>query len=186
MYYRRIKRLRNDGLRCNIAAHEGDDPVNPASNNQGFCQRFKPCPWGMPKDRCHIIADIVDAFKKGKRLERQYTVNSGKTVDISCEFEKQSEFICYLNGHRHGDYVGYLPSYQDQLSLGVTCAGCFPEGYHNIGEETSDLPRIPETVTEDAVNFYVLDRERRTVSVIRMGASVNDLFEERIAAKYNY
>lgn len=48
------------------------------------------------------------------------------------------------------------------------------------------MPRIPGTISEDVVNFYVLDREKRTISVVRMGASVNDLFEERIAAKFNY
>lgn len=91
-----------------------------------------------------------------------------------------------MNGHRHGDYIGYLPSYPNQLSLGMTCSGCFPEGYHNIGDEISDLPRIPDTISEDAINFYVLDRKSKTVSVVRMGAYVNDLFEERLAAKFSY
>lgn len=169
-----------------VASHECDEPVEPAGNDKGFCQRFEPHPWGYAKPHCHIVADVVNAFKKGTALDRTYTVNSGKKVTVRCAFEKPSEFICYLNGHRHGDYVGYLPSYPDQLSLGTTCSGCFPEGYHNIGEEVSDLPRIPGTVSEDAVNFYVLDRENHTISVIRMGATVNDLFEERIAAKFEY
>lgn len=170
-----------------IASHECDEPIAPASNKKGFCQRFEPHPWGPPeKQHCHIVADIINAFKKGEKLDQSYIVNSRKCVDIHCCFEKQSEFICYLNGHRHGDYVGYLPSYPDQLSLSMTCSGCFPEGYHNIGDELSDLPRIPGTVSEDAVNFYVLDRENRTITVVRMGATVNDLLEERIVAKYNY
>lgn len=171
-----------------IAAHEADEPVTPGSNNYGFCQRVEPHPWGKGESHsCNIIADIVDAFKNGKKFDKKYEWKfSGNTFDIHCEFEKKSEFICYINGHRHGDYIGYLPSYPEQLSLGMTCSGCFPEGYHNIGDEVSDLTRIPETVSEDAVNFYVLDRQKRTVSVIRIGASVNDMLEERISAKFNY
>ena len=41
------------------------------------------------------------------------------------------------------------------------------------------LPRIPGTVSEDAVNFYVIDREKKTLSIVRVGASVNDLMETR-------
>lgn len=181
-----LKDCEKTGLGVIIAAHESDEPIQPSSNDKGFCQRFEPYPWDLPQNHCHIVSDIVNAFKKGEKLDCEYRAGSGEIVDIHCEFEKQSEFICYLNGHRHGDYIGYLPSYPDQLSLGMTCSGCFPEGYHNIGDEVSDLPRIPETISEDAVNFYVLDREKRTISVVRMGATVNDLFEERIAAKFNY
>ena len=170
-----------------IAAHEADEMIIPGSNDSGFCQRTEPHPWGVELPRCHIVADIVDAFKHGKMLDKKYKWdNSGNVVELNCKFEKKSEFICYMNGHRHGDYIGYLPSYPDQLSLGITCSGCFPEGYHNIGDEISVLPRIPETISEDAVNFYVLDREHKTISVVRMGASVNDLFEEHIAAKFSY
>lgn len=171
-----------------IASHEADDRIVPGSDKNGFCQRTEPYPWGIPSPRGnHIVADIIDAFKHGKELNRAYTWEKAeKPVNVSCKFEKSSEFICYVNGHRHGDYIGYLPSYPDQLSMGTTCSGCFPKDYHNIGDEVSDLPRIPETISEDAVNFYVLDREHRTVSVVRMGAYINDLFEERIAAKYNY
>lgn len=183
-----LKECEQKGLGVIIAAHESDEPIVPGSDDMGFCQRYEPHPWGGPgKPRCHIVADIVDAFKNGKSLKKEYTWElSGNHVLANCSFEEKNEFICYLNGHRHGDYVGYLPSYPDQLSLGMTCSGCFPAGYHNIGDEISDLPRIPGTISEDAVNFCVLDRENRTVSVIRFGAYVNDRFEERICAKYKY
>lgn len=176
------------GIGVIIAAHDGDERVVPGSNSAGFCQKIEPEPWGpSEKHDCHIVADIIDAFKHGKKLERRYKwISSGNEVNINCKFDKESEFICYMNGHRHADFVGYLSSYSDQLSFGITCSGCFPEGYHNIGDEVSNLPRIPGTVSEDAVNFYVLDRENKTVSIIRMGASVNNLFEEHIAAKFKY
>lgn len=182
-----LKECEQKKLGVIIASHECDEPIVPGSNDIGFCQRTEPYPWGHPTPHCHIVADIVDAFKNAKKLEKSYKwEKSGNTVEVLCSFEEKNEFICYLNGHRHGDYAGYLPSYPDQLSLGMTCSGCFPAGYHNIGDEISDLPRIPGTLSEDAVNMCVLDREKRTVSVVRFGAYVNDRFEERIAAKFNY
>lgn len=168
-----------------IASHEAPEDVPAGSDSHGFCQRFSPYPWGTPKDKCHVVADIVNVFKNGGRLKKKYAVKSG-TFEIDCEFQNASEFICYMNGHRHGDFAGFLPSYPDQLSMGMTCSGCLPPDYHNIGEEISDLPRIPGTVSEDAVNFYVIDREKGTLTVVRFGACINDLLEERQAAVFKY
>ncbi len=170
-----------------IASHESDIPIPPGSNDYGFCQRCEPYPWGLPKTHEHIIADIVDAFKHAKELKLNLKwEKTGVEVLIDDKFDKKGEFICYLNGHRHGDYVGYLPGFSDQLSIGMPCSGCFPEGYHNIGEETSDLPRIPDTVTEDCVNFYTIDREQKTITIVRIGACVNDEMKVRRSVKLKY
>ncbi len=181
-----LKEAAKIGYGVIIFSHESDIPIPPASNDFGFCQRFEPHPWGIPKKHEHIIADIVDAFRHGKEIKKEVTWACGLKTTVCDKFETKGEFICYLNGHRHGDYVGYLPDFPDQLSIGMTCSGCFPEGYHNIGEETSDLARIPDTVTEDAVNFYTLDREKKTISIVRIGAAVNDEFKTRRALQLKY
>ena len=172
-----------------IASHEFAENIPAAANDFGFCQRFMPHPWSPPKERKpnYIIEDIVDAFKHGKTLKKEYNCEvSGETVSIDCSFECCGEFICYIGGHYHGDYVGYLPYHNDQLSITMTCSGCFPPNYHNIGDECSDLPRIPGTVSEDAVNFYVIDREKKIITIVRVGASVNDIMEKRIVLTLPY
>lgn len=171
-----------------IASHEADEEIPPDSDKTGFCQRYEPHPWGIPvKHEHHIVADIIDAFQYGRSLKKTYTwSDSGRRVVVDCSFTKQSEFICHLNGHRHGDYVGYMPNHPSQLSMGMTCSGCFPEGYHNIGDEISDLPRTPDSISEDAVNFFVVDREKKEITLVRVGAYVNDLLEERLVARYRY
>ena len=55
-----------------------------------------------------------------------------------------------------------------------------------LGEEISDLPRIPGTVSEDAINFYTIDRENKELTIVRLGANINDELKQRIAAKYSY
>lgn len=170
-----------------IASHETDEKVPYGANDFGFCQRFVPAPWGKAKQNPTIIADIVDAFKHGKHLKQTYDFELvEKAVEIDVNFDKCGEFICYLTGHRHSDIVGYLPSYPDQLAICMTCSGCQPEGYHNIGEEISDLPRIPDTVSEDAINFYTIDRKNKEVAIVRVGACVTDNFKLRRAVKLKY
>ncbi len=170
-----------------IASHDSDIPIRGGSNDFGFCQRYEPYPWGIPGPREHIVADIIDAFKHGKELKLDFTYQpTGVHISIDEKFEKAGEFICHLCGHRHGDFVGYLPGFEDQLSICMPCSGCYPEGYHNIGEELSDLPRVPDTVTEDCLNFYSIDREKKTISIVRVGATVNDKLETRRALQLNY
>lgn len=165
-----------------IASHEMAEEIEPAANDFGFCQRFNAFPWGKPAPRAknYIIEDIVEAFRLGKALKAEYVCDlSGEKISIDCNFKHKGEFICYLTGHRHADFAGYLENHPGQLSITVTCAGCFPPDYHNIGDEISDLPRIPGTVSEDALNFYVIDRKKKTLSIVRVGASVNDLMQTR-------
>ena len=185
----KLKEASEKSLGVILVCHEFDEsPVNLSSNSYGFCQRFAPSPWGGKCPRPTMILDIVEAFRYGKAIEKSYTFwNTGMpVVDISCQFDRKGEFICYLCGHLHADYTGYMPSYPDQLCFLMALSGCFPEGYKNIGEECSDLPRIPGTVSEDLVNMYVIDRKKKTVTVIRFGASVNDLLEERLVARFSY
>lgn len=165
-----------------VASHEFAEEIPAAANNWGFCQRFSPYPWGMPRKRPahYIIEDIVEAFRLGTALDCEFSYELiQQKIAIHCCFEKKGEFICYLAGHRHGDYVGYLPSHPSQLSITMTCSGCFPPKYHNIGEELSDLPRIPRTICEDAVNFYIIDQTAGKISIIRIGASMNDQMQVR-------
>ena len=171
-----------------IAAHESQEEVDTLEKRGKFCQRYNVHPWKKPLPKPLVIPDIVDAFRNGKTLKKSYEwwYSCTERIHIDCSFQKRGEFICYLCGHRHSDWIGYLQSYPDQLSMTMTCSGCFPPEYHNIGEEVSDLPRIPGTVTEDAVNFYIIDRIKKTIAVVRVGACVNDLFEERLYEIYKY
>lgn len=175
------------GLGVIIADHEGPGRVEMGKST--FCQRSKPYPFGIPKETTpSVIADIIDAFKNAKALDMKYSYeDSGVDVKVSCCFDKKGEFICYLSGHNHADYVGYLEKYPDQLSLQMTISGGDLITYQDeLGETCSDLPRIPGTVSEDCVNFYVIDREKREITIVRAGAYVNDKMEQRLFEKLSY
>ena len=172
-----------------IADHEGAGKVKMGENK--FCQRAIVYPWGAPKmenPNTDVICDIVDAFKHAKTLKNEYYfVTSEQTVKVDCKFEKEGEFIAYLSGHEHADYTGYLEKYPDQLSLKMTTSGCDLKFYQdNVGETGSDLPRIPGTVSEDCINFYIIDREKKEITIVRAGACVNDNLEQRLFERLSY
>lgn len=172
-----------------VADHEGPGEIEMGKNK--FCQRAVSRPWGIPKilnPNTDVICDIIDAFKHGKALENEYYYQiSGQKVKVSCKFEKNGEFIAYLSGHQHADYVGYLKKYPDQLSLRMAISGCNLTTYQNeLGETCSDLPRIPGTVSEDCINFYVIDRKNKEITIVRAGACVNDQLEQRLFERFKY
>lgn len=172
-----------------IADHEGPGKVKMGENR--FCQRATVYPWGVSKienPNTDVICDIVDAFKHAKTLKNEYYfVRSEQTVKVDCKFEKEGEFIAYLSGHRHADYTGYLEKYQDQLSLNMTTSCCDLKFYqNNVGETGSDLPRIPGTVSEDCINFYIIDREKKEITLVRAGSCVTDNLEQRLFERLSY
>ena len=172
-----------------IADHEGPGKIKMGENK--FCQREEPHPWGIPKvDTPHadIICDIINAYKHAIAIHSQYYfATSNQTVTVNCTFDKPGEFIAYLSGHRHGDYVGYLEKYPDQLSLNMSTSCCDLRYYQNsVGETASDLPRIPGTVSEDCINFYIIDREKKQVTIVRAGACINDELNQRLFERVTY
>lgn len=186
---RALSEAKEKGFGVLIAMHELADEPKLCDADNRFCQRFDPHPWGgrRAEHDPFVVEDIVEAFRRGEKIEKTYTYSrTGESFTVEHAFSGRGEFICYLTGHRHGDFCGTLAHHPGQLFFCMTCTGCFPEGYHNIGEEISDLPRIPDTVTEDALNAYVIDHEQKTVSVVRYGALINDRGEMRVFEKFRY
>lgn len=172
-----------------IADHEGPGKVKMGENK--FCQRTTNFPFGIPADgnpNTDLVCDIVDAFKHAKTLENKYYFKtSDQTVSVNCTFEKSGEFIAYLSGHEHADLVGYLIKYPDQLSLNMPASCCdLPYYQNNVGETSSDLPRIAGTVSEDCINFYIIDRKKKELTIVRAGANINDELEQRLVERLHY
>ena len=184
-----LKDATEKGYGVIVADHEGPGEVEMGKNK--FCQKKTCFPWGIPKfvgPVADVVCDIINAFKHAGSLNEEYYYESTKqSVKAKCSFEKEGEFIAYLSGHRHSDFVGYLKKYPDQLSLQMAISGCNLITYQNeLGETSSDLARVPGTVSEDCINFYVIDREKREITLVRAGASVTDELEQRLFERLSY
>ena len=172
-----------------IAMHSSNLDLLPVENQKGFYQRHYS--WLGESGSVisgPIIEDIVAAFRSGGSINKTYTYKDVpmKTV-ANTSFEQKGIFMAYMVGHMHGDFIGYSKYHQDQLYLMMNVSCCMPEfANYNYGEEVSDLPRVENTQCEDCFNVYSFDVENQMVKVVRVGAGVNDLMEDRKKAYYPF
>ena len=136
---------------------------NPTNNYSGYSGTF--------------LMDLVDAFMMRKRFTWNYSEKNGaSSVTLNADFTAVAEgveFIAHVTGHVHSDSVTYLPGTAcKQLLLGVTCTNSMygePGGYYGLADY-SDLNRVGNTSSQDAFNAYIIDRESKTVRILRIGA----------------
>lgn len=123
------------------------------------------------------LCDVIEAFMTGGTVNCSYTQGSNVTVTVNTTFSSNGNFVTWLVGHRHGDYCGFLPGY-NQYCMTITC-GCCPIEKPDKAMEGSDLTRYAGSITEDAFNALAIDTTAKTISVVRFGANTNYLMEKR-------
>lgn len=143
---------------------------------------------GFYVDSSRPIKHIVDAFIGRTTYSGGYTQTYGgstETVTISADFsevDSSVEFICYLAGHRHRDFIGYLDStINPQLIILTTSGNALAVASNSIFASSAedDLPRFGWGATQDAFNIYSIDRDAKTVRIVRIGSSMNYEFRLR-------
>ena len=72
------------------------------------------------------------------------------------------EFICYVTGHTHADGINFLKDYPQQLDLNINCSNTFYQHYSNLN-------LIADSMYEDALNVYSIDRNNGVIHIVRIG-----------------
>lgn len=170
-----------------IMNHAAEDKVVVPSQYDAFFQKVR---WTTGDRSIRNMAGqkpimkIVDAFISRSTLSWSYADN-GTTVTVEADYsgitDDTIEFIGYVTGHSHEDYIGYYENSQNkQLCLGITCGNAlYGFGNNKALANQEDLPRGGEGVNQDAFNIYSIDRVHKTVKVARIGADLNFNFEPR-------
>lgn len=137
------------------------------------------------------IMKIVDAFIDRTTLSTSFTesnndgtAQNADTITINADFssvDASTEFICYLCGHRHEDYVGYYEDSPRQLVITVTsgCAHYGTSNTHAALANQEDIPRGTFGPTQDAFNIVAIDRVNGLVKLARVGSNVTFQLTER-------
>lgn len=129
---------------------------------------------GMPLNK------IIDAFIQRGTVSDSYTQKdttkeADETISYEADFTNVAdgvEFICFLNGHTHRDYVGYVSDCaENQLNINVCSAA--PLSQSSGMKTASDIMRDTNTANQDAFNIYTIDRENKVVGIARVGANLN-------------
>ena len=141
-----------------------------------------------------FLMDLVDAFMLREVFVWDYSEKNGASpITLTADFTNVAdgvEFIAHVTGHVHSDSITYLPGTTcKQLLLGVTCTtSMYGEagGYYGLADY-SDLNREADTANQDAFNAYVIDRENKTVRVLRVGAqqTVSGMIRDDMTIPYS-
>ena len=141
-----------------------------------------------------VVELLVDAFISRTSVNFTYEDHSAtyngdsdvttQTISAVADFsevDETTEFICYVCGHRHEDWIGYYDhSTNKQLCLCITCGNAlYGDSTNPAWSNQSDLPRGGVGVSQDAFCIYAIDRLNGNVKVMRIGASVTQMMVKR-------
>ena len=87
-------------------------------------------------------------------------------------------FVCWLSGHDHEDYIGFIPQHERQLQILVDKAG-EKDGY--MHED-----RTPGTVNQDSFNLVTVNTEKNLLTIQRIGCTVGPQMRSKRIFSYNY
>lgn len=92
------------------------------------------------------------------------------------------EFIMYCAGHYHADVVGIL---QDTSKRQLMSLIATP---NRMQDMQNDVLSLGDGIgkAQDLLNAYVIDRTRKTVRVVRIGANVCEDLSERLVEEFQY
>lgn len=131
---------------------------------------------------------IIDAFIDRGTVSDSYTqktadMSASETVSYSADFSNVApgvEFIMYLNGHTHRDFVGYVADCDNnQLNINVCSTSGISQS--NGFKSPADIMRGTHDANQDAFNVYTVDRSNKRVGIARVGANLsNNLIDRKV------
>lgn len=121
----------------------------------------------------NLLVELIDAYISKVALNKTYVNTIGAPssdvpdVTVNVDFSNYNgTFICYLNGHTHGDMIGEVTSaVNKQLNLNITSGGCIYKSYYD------DIMRVDGTKSQDCFNMVVFDTDKHKVRLLRIGAN---------------
>ena len=97
-------------------------------------------------------------------LEQPY-LNAEAAASVQSFIDNGGEFITWLCGHTHKDYIGTLSNYQSQLVIIIDTAGANPQPNSGM------INRVVATQSEYLFNILGFDTVNKVVRLFRVGAN---------------
>lgn len=118
---------------------------------------------------------IIDAFKNKRTESIQWQDFSG-TDTVNADFTALPngvEFICWCTGHTHTDHIGYIDGYdgttnKKQINMSISCGTL---------ASAPARTRNGKDRTQDQFNLIGIDRDKKIIKIVRIGASMNADFK---------
>ena len=127
------------------------------------------------RNRTHIEC----AFDNVQKLsEGDAFINAEAPATIQKFIDKGGDFVCWLSGHTHRDYVYYLTDYPKQMGFTIDCATC--------SNGVTDEERENGTKSQDCFNLIAFDTTRKLVKIARIGSDRDSLLRKKDTICINY
>ena len=127
------------------------------------------------RNRTHIEC----AFDNVQKLsEGDASINAEAPATIQKFIDKGGDFVCWLSGHTHRDYVYYLTDYPKQIGFTIDCAMC--------SNGVTDEERENGTKSQDCFNLIAFDTTRKLVKIARIGSDRDSLLRKKDTICINY
>ena len=88
------------------------------------------------------------------------------------------EFVCWLSGHTHADFIGTVTGHANQIQIVVTTA--------RTSNSFGDSARVSKTKTQDAFNMFIVDGTHKLIKLVRIGADSDRYMRSRKTLCVNY
>lgn len=135
----------------------------------------------------NIIPAIVDAFINKQAINQVFTISASwlgyaNEIVVNVDFSDRatSEFITYLHGHYHGDYVSSVAEYPQQKTVCISVGKC--ENNTSSGDTYRDI----NDYSQHLFNIVSIDRGKRLIKLIRIGANLSTLGKDRTICVIDY
>jgi hypothetical protein len=137
---------------------------------------------------------IIDAFITKGSVSGSYTqikassTTSQETISYSADFSNVAsgvEFIAYLNGHTHRDFIGYVADCENN-QLNCNLCSTTPLSQTTGYGTKSDIYRDANGVSQDAFNVYTIDRYNHRLGVCRIGSNLSLNLIDRKVMWFSY
>ena len=96
---------------------------------------------------------------------------SNRMFSILDNYSGSGEIIAVLSGHTHADYLDYTD--KGIPILITTCDKDYPWILNGIDQEPWLSDRIEGTISEQAFDAYIINREEKTITRVRIGAKIH-------------
>ena len=94
--------------------------------------------------------------------------------------EKGGDFVVWLTGHVHMDYIGYNEEYPDQLCIAIDALCCWQSMAYDDADRTVGMP------SEDLFNLVTVDTYSKLLKIVRIGSNLDRYLRKKDTLCINY
>ena len=99
---------------------------------------------------------------------------------VASFMEKGGNFVVWLTGHLHIDYVGYNERFPDQLCIAIEALCCYQSNMGNDADRTEGMP------SQDLYNLVTIDTLVDVIKIVRVGNDRDRYLRKKDTLCINY